>query len=184
MNDSEIVKELAVRNEIGLTHLMDRYVNYVTAILCNMTGGILTEEDIEELSADVFLSVWKSGGRLDPDRPLKPYLAQITRNAAVGRLRKLKHVSIPLEADIITISKEENPDEAAVRKEQAEIINTSVKSFGEPDREIFVRFYFMGERIEAIGHRLGVNPSTIKTKLYRCRKRLKAIFEERGYQYE
>ncbi len=38
----------------------------------------------------------------------------------------------------------------------------------------------MGERIEAIGNRLGINQATIKTKLHRCRKRLKAVFEERG----
>ena len=82
------------------------------------------------------------------------------------------------------ISKEGNPDELAVKKEQAEIINDSVKSFGEPDREIFIRFYYMGERIEAIGNRLSINQATIKTKLHRCRKRLQAVFEERGYRYE
>lgn len=47
MNDSEILKKLKDRDEQALTHLMDRYVNYVSAILCNMTGQFLTEEDIE-----------------------------------------------------------------------------------------------------------------------------------------
>ena len=184
MNDSEILKKLKDRDEQALTHLMDRYVNYVSAILCNMTGQFLTEEDIEELVADVFLSIWNSSERLEPGRPVKPYLAQITRNAAIGRLRKMKHVPVPFDDDLIVISKEGNPDELAVKKEQAEIINDSVKSFGEPDREIFIRFYYMGERIEAIGNRLGINQATIKTKLHRCRKRLKAVFEERGYRYE
>ena len=53
-----------------------------------MTSQFLTEEDIEELAADVFLSIWNSSERLEPGRPVKPYLAQITRNAAIGRLRK------------------------------------------------------------------------------------------------
>lgn len=184
MNDSEILKLLAARDERGLSLLMDRYANYVSAILCNMAGGILTEEDIEELAADVFLSIWNSRKRLDPERPLKPYLAKATRNAAISRLRKLKHAAVPFDDDLIVISKEGNPDELAIKKDQTDIINQSVRSFGEPDREIFIRFYFMGERIEAIGNRLGIQPATIKTRLHRCRKRLKAVFEERGYQYE
>ena len=46
MNDSEILKKLKDRDEQALTHLMDRYVNYVSAILCNMTGQFLTEGPI------------------------------------------------------------------------------------------------------------------------------------------
>lgn len=184
MKDYELIQLLAAGEEEGLRALMKQYAGYVTAILCNMSGGILTTEDVEELSADVFLAVWNNSRNLDPSRPLRPYLAQAARHAAISRLRKLKSVSLPIDEDVISISKEGNPDEMTIQKEQTDIINCAVESFGEPDREIFIRFYFMGERIDIISKYLVMNPGTIKTKLHRCRKRLKAIFEERGYSYE
>lgn len=184
MNDYEIIQKMKCREEEGLRLLMKQYTNYVTAIICNISQGILLVEDVEELSADVFLSVWNHADGLREDRPLRPYLAQAARNAAISRLRKRKDVPLPFDEDIITLHAGENPDELAVQREQTRIINSAVEDFGEPDREIFIRFYFLGERIEAIGRRLTLNQATIRTKLHRCRKRLKGIFEERGYQYE
>lgn len=184
MNDYEIIQKLKRREEDGLRDLMKQYSGYVAAIVCNISQGILSVEDVEELSADVFLSVWNHAAGLMEDRPLRPYLAQAARNTAISRLRKRGEAALPFDDDIITLQAAENPDELAIKREQTQIINSAVEAFGEPDREIFIRFYFLGERIEAIGRRLAMNQSTIRTKLHRCRKRIKGIFEERGYQYE
>lgn len=184
MNDNEIIQRLKNKEEEGLKLLMKQYSKYVSAILCNISHGILSVEDIEELAADVFLSIWNHNAALEEGRPPRPYLAQVTRNAAISRLRRIKELPLSFDEDIITLSIQDNPAELTIQREQSEIINTAVRLFGEPDREIFIRFYFLGEPIDTIGKRLTMNPSTIKTKLYRCRKRLKGIFEERGYQYE
>lgn len=183
MNDSEIIRKLKSREEEGLRQLIRQYNSYVTAILCNISRGILSVEDIEELAADVFLSIWNHSAGLQDDRPVKPYLAQTARNAAYSRLRKVKELPVAYDDDILPLSPVGNPDELTIRREQTEIINSAVEGFGEPDREIFIRFYYLGERIEAIGRRLTLNPSTVKTRLHRCRKRLKGIFEERGYRH-
>jgi RNA polymerase sigma-70 factor (ECF subfamily) len=65
-----------------------------------------------------------------------------------------------------------------------EIVNKAADSFGEPDREVFVRFYFYGERVKDIGSRLSLNAATVKTKLRRCRQKIQYIFAERGYRNE
>lgn len=184
MKDNVINQKLREKDEDGLKMLMDSYCNYVMAIISNIAKGALSTQDVEELSADVFLSVWNSSDTLQEERSIKPYLAQITRNAVISRLRRNKSTAVPFDDDIVVVSKAGNPDELAVKREQSEIINAAVEQFGEPDREIFVRFYFFGEPVKAIGWRLSLNPATVKTKLHRCRKRLKSIFEERGYRYE
>ena len=184
MNDNEIIRQLKNRDEDGLKQLMAQYTNYVTAILCNISQELLRVEDIEELAADVFLSIWNHSDGLLPDRPLKPYLAQVTRNAAISRLRRIKEAPLAFDEEIVTPGSGSSPDELTIRREQSEIIKQAVDGFCEPDREIFIRFYFLGEHIDAISRRLTLNPATTKTKLHRCRKRLRSIFQERGYQYE
>ncbi len=184
MTDNVIVAKLKQKDEQGFSVLIDRYAAYVSAIMANLSKGSLPKGDIEELAADVFVAVWNSADKLRADGPLKPYLAQIARNAAISRLRQGGLDTVPFDDDILTVSKEGQPDEAVFQREQREIINEAADSFGEPDREIFIRFYFYGEQIKAIGERLDIKFSTVKTKLYRCRKKIQSLFAERGYRNE
>ena len=96
MNDYEIIQKLKRREEEGLRDLMKQYSGYVAAIVCNISQGILSVEDVEELSADVFLSVRNHAAGLMEDRPLRPYLAQTARNTAISRLRKRGEAALPL----------------------------------------------------------------------------------------
>ncbi len=103
MNDYEIIQKLKHREEDGLRDLMKQYSGYVAAIVCNISQGSLSVEDVEELSADVFLSVWNHAAGLMEDRPLRPYLAQAARNTAISRLRKRGEAALPFDDDIITL---------------------------------------------------------------------------------
>lgn len=181
MGDGDILEKLKSGEEEGFAMLIDRYCGYVSAILCNLTRGKIPAEDAEELSADVFVSVWRNRENLRPCESLKPYLARAARNAAWSRLRKSGEEAIPFDDDILTVSVN-GPDRLAEIREQSRIVNDAVESFQEPDREIFVRFYFFGEAQREISNKLSLNPAAVKTKLYRCRKRLKEIIEERGYR--
>ena len=51
----------------------------------------------------------------------------------------------------------------------------AVMSLGEPDNEIFVRYYKFGEKLKDISKATGINISTIKTKLSRGKRKLKII---------
>ena len=51
----------------------------------------------------------------------------------------------------------------------------AVMSLGEPDNEIFVRYYKFGEKLKDISKATGINISTIKTKLLRGKRKLKII---------
>ncbi|MDF2878396.1 MAG: sigma-70 family polymerase sigma factor [Clostridia bacterium] len=180
MKDHAMIEKLKEDDEEVLGQLIDHYYKYVSAILCNLCRTKLTVEDLEELCADVFISVWKKRKNLKDCESLKPYLAQIARNTAISRLRKSNRIIIPFDDTLQNISKE-SFDRLTDIKEQSEIINEAVADFKEPEREIFIRFYFFGEKIKKISNRLALHPATVKTKLYRCRKHLKKIFEERGY---
>lgn len=184
MADNVIIQKIKAGEEQGLTMLMERYGSYVAAIVCNLSHEALRVEDVEEIAADVFLAVWNSGAKLRENCTLRPYLAQIARNTTLSRLRQNKPALIPLEEDVLMLSGTGGPDELTVKREKAEIINEVVGQFSEPDREIFIRFYFFGQPVRAIARKLAVNPSTVKTKLHRCRKKIKLMLEGRGYGCE
>lgn len=56
--DARLLEQLKQQNRRGLERVMKRYTAYVGTILRNVTRGQTTQEDLEELTADVFLALW------------------------------------------------------------------------------------------------------------------------------
>lgn len=184
MTDNELIQNIKNREEESLGLLIDRYGAYVAAVIFRVSGGNVRKEDAEELAADVFVAFWKSIGQFDMGQDIKPYLAKIARNKAVSLFRKdsslPEQTSFSLDDDIMVLERD-TTDQLVIRREQKEILNEAVAVLRQPDKEIFVRFYFLGEKIDEIASRLEMNQATVKTKLHRSRGKLKEAFEERGY---
>ena len=76
-------------------------------------------------------------------------------------------------------------DEASSIEESAagSAVWDAVMSLGEPDNEIFVRYYKFDEKIRDISKATGLNISTVKTRLSRGKRKLRKILsnaEERS----
>ena len=68
--------------------------------------------------------------------------------------------------------------------ELREITHAAVDSLGEPDREIFQRYYFLYQKTEEISEALGLKDATVRVRLARGRRRLKDYLKERGFSCE
>ena len=83
MEDADIVELYWAREQRALTATYEKYYSYCRRIALNV---LRSEEDAEECVNDVWYSVWES---IPPARPelLSAYLAKITRNLALKKLR-------------------------------------------------------------------------------------------------
>ncbi len=183
MNDTTMMAMLNEDEELWYSALIDGYSRYVTAIISGISRGSLTNADIEEVAADVFFKIWLKRDQIRA-KSLKAFIAQVTRSTSIDMLRKKGKEFVSYEDDILPVKFQEHLDELAIRREQEEIIKSAVECFGEPEREIFIRFYYFGETVKTIAERLQINTSTTKTKLHRSRSKLKVILQERGYDCE
>ena len=64
------------------------------------------------------------------------------------------------------------------------MLSRALNSLDRADRELFVRHYYYGQTVAEIGAALAVNPSTVKVRLHRGRKKLKELLLKRGYLCE
>ena len=51
-------------------------------------------------------------------------------------------------------------------------------ALGEPDRALFVRYYYEGEKLKTIAAELGLSQTAAKQRLFRGRKALRAALQE------
>ena len=149
------------------------YTPYLSTVLYNMVGNRLSKEDIEEIISDVFVALWKNAERIDLQKgTIRSYIAAVARNFALKRLNK--------KTDHTNIDDIEIEDTASLVEESApgSAVWDAVMSLGEPDNEIFVRYYKFDEKIRDISKAMGMNISTVKTKLSRGKRKLRKILSD------
>lgn len=177
-SDEQLIALLQKGQAEALDAIIDRYSGYTAAIINRVASGILSQSDLEEATADVFIALWQNADRITSGAKLKPYLAAIARNKARDRLRQQKNAACPLEEDALILSDSELSLEAA---EQAECLRLAMTQMDTTDKTIFFWHYYFLEKITDIAEALDMNPSTVKSRLFRGRKYLRQVLKERGF---
>lgn len=175
MREAELLKKLRQHRHRALEIAIDQYGAYVATVVRNILGTAGSPEDVEELSADVFYALWEHADRVTEGK-LKPWLGAVARNRAKDILRK-RRPTLPMDEDVLSIPVT-SPEEHVMLEAQKQLLLEAVRAMPEPDREIFLRYYYKFETMEEISLRLDIPLGTVKTKLHRGRKRLKEILEE------
>lgn len=181
MDDKSALRALKHRDEAALAWFIDRYAAYVNTIVYNIIGGAMTVLDVEEVSSDVFLTLWSNAERIGPGK-VKAYLSGIARNKAKEKTRRLG-VELPLDDDMLIISDTDLERDLEL-EEQACFLKNAILAMGHPDREIFLRHYYYCQGVAQIADEMDINLSSVKTKLRRGRSKLKEVLCEGGYIVE
>ena len=165
-DEAELLQRLRNREKNSIDEAIQIYTPYLSTVLYHMAGNSLPKEDIEEIVADVFVILWK----IDLQKgTLRSYLAAVARNFALKRInRKTDHIVL----EDIELSDGKDFIEENFHNNY---VWETVMSLGEPDSEIFVRRYKFDEKIKDISKAMGLNISTVKTRLSRGKRKLRKM---------
>ena len=168
MTEAKALRELKNGSEEALAWFIDAYTPYVTTIIHNIIGSSMDVSDVEEAAADVFVILWKNAKTV---HSVKGFLGTVARNTAKNKARQMS-CDLSLEEQILVVD-ELTPETRIEKKELNAAVKRAVLKMPQPDREIFLRFYYYYESLETISKEMQLNLSTVKTKLRRGRIRLR-----------
>ena len=183
MTDQDIVNLYWQRSEQAIPETEGVYGPYCHTVAYNLLRSV---EDAEESVNDTWLAAWNA---MPPARPdsLKAFLGKLTRNIAVTRLRRkgrLKRgggeVSVALEELSECLPSDFDLEQTLEARELGRILGRFLKKLPERDRVIFVGRYFYVLTAEKIAERMRMKPATVRTALYRTRKKLVQELEKEG----
>ena len=146
--------------------------------MVRVLAGQGAREDVEELTADVFLALWAHAGELNPEQGLRPWLGTVARNRAADWLRTHKEAA-PLPEDAAAPGGAD-PQAEAERREWAARLWDAVEGLDEPDRTLFLRYYYEEEPLDQVCRDLKMRPSTARSRLCRGRRKLKERLTQEG----
>lgn len=181
MEDEQALRKLRRGDQKALEVIVVRYTPYVSAVIRNQLGSFSTEEDVEELCANVFFTLWEKAAALRTDR-LRGWLGVVARNEARSLLRQRNLPAAP-EEDVILVAGGDL-EAGVLQREQDRFIREAVLTMGQPDREIFLRHYYYNQKCKEIAAALDMTEEAVKARLKRGRAKLKAVIQEGGYDCE
>lgn len=178
VDEKRALRDMTRGDETALGWVMNRYGAYVYAIVYNILGETMGPEDTAEICSDVFFTLWSGARKVRPGK-LKAWLGGVARNKAREKLRSARR-DLPLEEDVLLIA-DADPVRDLEDREQAAFLQKALLGMGYPDREIFLRHYYYYQPLTQIAWEMGMNLSTVKTRLRRGREKLKDVLREGGY---
>jgi RNA polymerase sigma-70 factor (ECF subfamily) len=133
-------------------------------------------EDAEDAAQEAFFRLYRALCRLDPGRPVLPYLYRLTVNVCrdLGRRRRLR-ATVPL--DDVPPGREPvdagaDTEAAARLAEQRRIAAAALRTLPEKQRAALVLRDVQGLTTREVAEVLGTSEVTVRTQI--CRARLKA----------
>ena len=171
LTDAELVARCRAGDEAAWAELVERFSRYVYAIA--VQGFRLSEQDAEDVFQEVFARTYERLDRLRDDAAVRPWLAQLTRNLCVDRLRDQARVE---PAEDIEIEAEETISELDL----ALTVREALAQLGEPCSDLLDRFFCRDESYRTIGERLELPSGTIASRISRCLVKLRGQFEGRN----
>ncbi len=147
----------------------------VLRIAYHLTGN---RQDAEDVTQEAFVKAYQALGQFEFGRPLAPWLYRIARNVALKRLRAACPQTALVEETLPQT--QPGPEEAVVTADTLARLRDALAALPAHYRQVIELRHFEGLSYEEIGRVLDEPLSTVKTWLFRARRRLRQALEERS----
>jgi RNA polymerase sigma factor (sigma-70 family) len=166
-DDAALVARCREGDQAAWAELVERYARYVYAIAAR--GYRLSDADAEDVFQEVFARAYQHLGRLRADQALRPWIAQMTRNLCVDRLRELQRVAPE------ALAADAAGEELFARLDQALAVHQAMATLPATCRDVLDRFFARDQSYATIGAALDIPPGTIASRISRCLARLRTV---------
>jgi len=173
-------RELVTRSQKGDAAAFEAIVLAHEAMVYRLALQKLgNREDAEDAAQEVFLKAFTAIGSFRCDSKLSVWLYRITGNVCVDALRRRKDaVSLSDAEGDGAEGESEIPDERfdpaalAERRDLREQVGAALRKLPEDAREILLLRELGGQSYDEIAETLSLDPGTVKSRLFRARKKL------------
>jgi len=156
--------------------LTSLYREYYPKVYNHIYYRVLSRELTEDLVSEVFIRVVRSYQKFDPTKSaFSTWIFRITHNILIDHYRSSKP-SVPL--DDILGSEPSSEDSYEGLDEHEKEVRRLLEYLDDEERElVFLRFH-EEKKVSEIADLLGMNPSTVSTKLSRALAKMRAHTED------
>ena len=175
--DDEPARILAARDgdADARTWIVDRWTPPVWRFCRRM---LMNDEDAGDAAQETLVKVLRNLDRYDPTRSFSTWVFGIARNTCIDEHRRRKRRAWDEPGDIVDTGP--SPLQESARFQRAELLEVALGELPPMYREILVLYHFEHRKYTEIAEILELPLGTVMNRIFRARKKLRTLYEERG----
>jgi RNA polymerase sigma-70 factor (ECF subfamily) len=186
--DRDIVQRVLAGEVEAFAPLMERYQNYVLAIV----NRHAPPDQVEELSQEVFIKAFQSLAAWRQAGHFRAWLSVIAVRTCYDYWRKhYRSREVPMSAlseahrewldRVLTDASETSWQEMTRRREAREILDWALDQLSAADRMVLELVHLEGQSVKAAARQLGWTVANVKVRAFRARRKInKLLLQNRG----
>jgi RNA polymerase sigma-70 factor (ECF subfamily) len=175
-SDEALIGKVAAGNRLAMQVLFARHHTRVYRFILRLVGNPAVAED---LTSDVFLTVWQQADRFEARSALTTWLLAIARYKALAELRRSTDTSSDDQAVDVS-DPAADPEAACEIKHRGEILRKCLTRLSREHREIIDLVYYHEKSVQEVATILGIPGNTVKTRMFYARRKLSELLAAEG----
>lgn len=180
MNEQEQtwVQEARRGDRRAFSRLVEAYQRPVFNLTYRMLGNV---EEAEDAAQEAFLRAYSRLGQYDPEMKFSTWLFSIANHYCIDRLRKRRATQISIDDNPVLQnleSEDPRPERQALQQEARIEVQALLDRLTPEYRTPLVLRYWEEMSYEEIAETMDVTVATVKSRLFRARQQLAAIYQE------
>lgn len=183
--ENEIIRSVLRGNVNDFEKLVTAYEKNVYSLALRMVGD---PEDAADMTQETFIKAYRSLSSFRGDSKFSSWLYRIASNVCLDFLRsRSRHPQVSLSSsdedgrtafELPDMSR--NPEEQLMKKLSMEAVRRGLEQLPEQQRQILVLRELGGLSYAELARILGLEEGTVKSRIFRARKRLCALLLRDG----
>jgi len=166
---------LIAGEEGALNEIYDQFSSFVYGLALRVIGDARAAEDV---SQDVFVTVWERPGAFDPDRgSLRTWLGTLAHRRAVDHVRREEARRRRAIKDAARPVSTPDVEEMALALVTAERVRSALDTLPDEQRRAIKLAYFGGKTYRQVAEVLGIPEGTAKSRLRLGLRRIADVLE-------
>lgn len=182
METTSDTKQLVLNLQGGSPEALGGLYDQYNRLVYRTALGILGEpETAADLLQEVFLRLYRFAKRIDPDRPLEPWLYRMTVNLSYTWVKRRRWLQ-PLEdiADWLAGDRRQQPSVQYEENETIDLVAKAITHLPLPQRSVIVLYYINDCSLQEVSEILDIPAGTVKSRLHYARLTLKEYMNIHG----
>ncbi len=136
------------------------------------------DEDASDATQETLVKILRNLGSYDPGRSFTTWAFGIARNTCIDEHRRRARRSWDEPGDLLDPAP--SPIALALETERSKMLLGALEELPEMYREILVLYHFEHLKYHEIAEVLEIPIGTVMNRIFRARKKLRSLYEERG----
>lgn len=181
-DEKTIVEKAKNGDERAFEALVTQYERLVYAVALKLLGN---EHDAQDAAQETFIKLYRNLPSFRGESKFSVWLYRLANNVCIDILRKKSVPTVSLSEDedggrLNIPDGRFSPENELEKKQLRQAVDRALKSLPEPYRQALVLREMAGRSYEEIAQVLDIDIGTVKSRIFRARRRLCAILIEDG----